>query len=431
MKIKVKDRPVEEVLALPAIAHKTPARQNPLMRKLMAFLSVSELKKAGFSCDLSALDALPAGEPALYVMNHSSFIDLEIASVILKNRPFHIVCTLDGFVGKERLMRSLGCIPARKFITDVPLVRDMVHVTAKLKESVLLFPEASYSFDGTATPLPESLGKCIRMMKVPVVMIRTWGAFSRDPLYNGLRIRHVPVRAKAQILFTAEEAISLPPVEINRRLTETFTFDHFRWQQEKRVCIAEEFRATGLERVLYKCPVCGNERQMKGEGTEISCGFCGASWELTEYGALRNLKEGVPEKKDVKLPQRINHIPDWYRWERSCVRSQIDEGSFREEIPVRIMILADTDAVYRVGEGVLVHDADGFTLTGCDGKLHYTQPAAASYSLYADYFWYELGDMICIGDLQRQYYCFPLEKEYPVARERLAAEELFKAKTAS
>ena len=334
MKIKVKDRPVEEVLALPAIAHKSPVRQKPLMRKLMAFLSASELKKAGFSCDLSELDALPVGEPALYVMNHSSFIDLEIASVILKNRPFHIVCTLDGFVGKEGLMRSLGCIPARKFITDVPLVRDMVHVTAKLKESVLLFPEASSSFDGTATPLPESLGKCIRMMKVPVVMIRTWGAFSRDPLYNGLRIRQVPVHAKAQILFTAEEAVSLSPGEINQRLTEAFTFDHFRWQQEKRVCIAEEFRATGLERVLYKCPVCGNERQMKGEGTESSCGFCGASWELTEYGALKNLKEGAPEKKDVHLPQRIDHIPDWFKWERECVRDEqaIRVATFKIEL---------------------------------------------------------------------------------------------------
>ena len=25
---------------------------------------------------------------------------------------------------------------------------------------ILMYPEASYSFDGTATPLPESLGKC-------------------------------------------------------------------------------------------------------------------------------------------------------------------------------------------------------------------------------------------------------------------------------
>lgn len=51
-------------------------------------------------------------------MNHSSFIDLKIASTVLYPSPLNIVCTSDGFVGKERLMRSLGCIPTRKFVTD-------------------------------------------------------------------------------------------------------------------------------------------------------------------------------------------------------------------------------------------------------------------------------------------------------------------------
>jgi hypothetical protein len=34
----------------------------------------------------------------------------------------------------------------------------------KQDSSVLMLPEASYSFDGTATPLPESLGKCIKLL---------------------------------------------------------------------------------------------------------------------------------------------------------------------------------------------------------------------------------------------------------------------------
>ena len=66
-------------------------------------------------------------------------------------------------------------------------------------------------------------------------------------------------------------------------------------------------------------------------------------------------------------------------------------------------------------------------MTGCDGKLNYTQSPLHSYGLYADYYWYELGDMICIGDKARQYYCFPKEN-VPVAKARLAAEELYKRK---
>ena len=106
-------------------------------------------------------------------------------------RPFNIVCTSDGFVGKEWLMRHLGCIPTQKFVSDLGLVRDMLYAVRELHSSVLMYPEASYSFDGTATPLPEGIGKCVKMLGVPLVMIHTYGAFARDPLYNGLQLRKV------------------------------------------------------------------------------------------------------------------------------------------------------------------------------------------------------------------------------------------------
>ena len=87
--------------------------------------------------------------------------------------------------------------------------------------------------------------------------------------------------------------------------------------------------------------------------------------------------------------------------------------------------MADFSAIYRVGEGHLTHDMDGFHLTGCDGQLEYTQKPQTCYGLYADYYWYEIADTICIGDNQRLYYCFP--KGQPiVAKTRLAAEELYK-----
>jgi hypothetical protein len=79
-------------------------------------------------------------------------------------------------------------------------------------------------------------------------------------------------------------------------------------------------------------------------------------------------------------------------------------------------------------EGHLTHDENGFTLTGCDGKLSYTQGPLACYSVYSDYYWYEIGDMICIGDQEILYYCFPQEGGDVVAKTRLATEELYKMK---
>jgi hypothetical protein len=164
---------------------------------------------------------------------------------------------------------------------------------------------------------------------------------------------------------------------------------------------------------------------MLGKGTRLHCGNCGTGWELDEYGYLRQ-NDGTEAPADHSFD--FTHIPDWYRWERACVRKEIADGTYRMELPVKILALVNTDAAYEIGTGTLLHTPEGFHLTGCGGALDYRQPAAASYSLYADYFWYEIGDMVCIGNTDIQYYCFPQMPEGEsaiVAKARLAAEEIF------
>ena len=416
MKIKIKEMAYEEVLALPAEAHRSPVKPAWIFRFLLKLLSLPDMWATKFTCREIGMEKLGEREPCLILMNHSSFIDLKIAATVLYPRPFNIVCTSDGFVGKSRLMRAIGCIPTKKFVTDMVLVRDMLHALKKLGSSVLLFPEASYSFDGTATPLPDSMGKCLKLLDVPVVMIRTYGAFARDPLYNNLKLRRVKVSADMEYLLSPEDIRARSAAELNGILQQKFSFDNFLWQQENHIRIGEAFRADCLNRVLYKCPHCGAEGKMLGEGSRISCRGCGKAYGLTEYGFLE-AEEGETE---------FSHIPDWYRWERECVREELQEGTYRLDVAVDICMMVDTRGIYRVGTGRLCHTKDGFHLTGCKGRLDYVQKPTVSYSLYSDYYWYEVGDVICIGSGDALYYCFPREGGDVVAKTRLAAEELYK-----
>ena len=129
----------------------------------------------------------------------------------------------------------------------------------------------------------------------------------------------------------------------------------------------------------------------------ITFGMLEKAYELTEDGTL--------EAKNGE--SAFTHIPDWYAWQRQQVRKELEEGTYRLKKNVKIGMLVDTRAIYMVGSGRLRHDETGFTLTGCDGQLHYTQSPLASYSLYADYYWYEIADVICIGNNDVLYYCFP------------------------
>ncbi len=393
-----------------------PLRQKLFWRVLLRLISIPELMATHFKVNKVGMEKLGKKEPCLVLMNHSCFLDLEIASTVLFPRRFNVVCTTDGFVGKNWLMRQLGCIPTKKFTTDISLVHNMIYTVKDLKSSVLLFPEAGYSFDGTATVLPESLGQCVKMLGVPVIMIETHGVYARQPLFNNLKKRRVPISADMKYLLSPEEIEAKSTEEINEILKQEFSFDAFRWQKENSICIDEPYRAEGLHRVLYKCPACGKEGTMHGEGTTISCRSCNKQYLLDEYGEL-HATEGVTE---------FSHVPDWFAWQRAEVRRELENGEYRLDSAVDIYMLVDTKALFRVGEGRLTHDTNGFSLVGCDGALKYSQRPTASYSLNADFYWYELGDVICIGNQKELYYCFPKEKDAVVAKARLATEELYK-----
>jgi len=419
MKIKTVKKSYDEVMALPRVEHKKPGKPWFLLSSLIRVLAVKDLMATKFSYTIEGADKLPKG-PCLILMNHSSFIDLKIVSKILYPKPYSIVCTTDGFVGKSWLMKRIGCIPTQKYVSDLNLIRDMKYALHKNKVSVLMYPEAGYSFDGCATAIPEKLGKLLKILKVPVVMITAYGAFARDPLYNGLQLRKVKVRATVKCLFTPKEIEEKSVEELDSVLKEAFTFDNFKWQYENKIEIREKFRADGLERILYKCSDCGAEGKMVGKGTELVCNACGKKHYLDVLGRL----------KAMEGKTRFPHIPDWYRWQRECVKEEILSGEYFLDTEVDIGMMVDYKALYMVGRGRLTHDPKrGFTLEGCDGKLKYEQKPLSSFGLCADYFWYEIGDMICIGNRDALYYCFP-KKEGVVTKTRLAAEEIYKIRVA-
>ena len=414
MKIKTKDLSYEKVQALPGCGKIKPRKPNFLLSSAVRLAAIPDLLATRFTYTTERMEETK-GKPCLILMNHSSLIDLKIVSKIFYPKPYAIVCTSDAFVGKKTLMSMVGCIPTRKFVSDFTLIEDMQYLLKEKNTSVLMYPEASYSFDGTATALPRKMGVLLKKLGVPVVTVITEGAFAREPLYNMLQKRKVKVSAHVKCLLTPKEIKEKSTKELDELIDREFSFDNFAWQKNNGVEINEPFRADGLHRILYKCCECGNEQKMNGKGTRLSCGNCGKEWELTPLGEL-SATDGET---------KFSHIPDWYAWERKCVREELESGTYNLETDVVIRMMVDYKAIYNVGTGKLKHTVDGFRLTGCDGKLDYEQNPLASYGLYSDYFWYELGDVICIGNNEVLYYCFPQDNT-PVAKTRMAAEELYK-----
>lgn len=417
MKINTRELSYDEVLQLPRLKHRNPLKPNRFLATIVRIACIPTLWKTKFSYTTERMD-LVGDQPCLILMNHSSFTDMKLAFGIFYPRRMGIVASVDamsGFLGK--LMRFLGCTPTHKYVADISLIQDIKYMLRENKTSVLMYPEAGYSFDGRTTALPRRLGVLMKRLGVPVVTVITQGAFHRDPLYNMLQIRDITVSAHVKCIATPEEIAEKTVEELDALLDEAFSFDNFAWQRDNQISIDVPFRADGLHRILYKCPHCGEENRMEGNGIHLTCHACKKQWEMDEYGQL----------SAIESETEYSHIPDWYTWQRNCVRKELEEGTYFLDADVDIAVQVNLDGVCMIGSGRLTHNENGFHLVGADGKLDYKQSAVFSHTLYSDYYWYEIGDMIGIGDNTFSYFCFPKDN-ISVTKARLATEELYKMK---
>ena len=417
MKIKTLDKSYDEVMAIEPPKHYKPKKTNIFWQTLTKIISQPKLISSHFTHSEVGMERLGKNEPALILMNHSGFTDFEIAYSMLYPRKFNTVAAFETFMGLAWLMKQIGCFQTRKYISDLQLIRDIQHCLTKNKSSVLMYPEAVYTLDGTCVTLPKTLAKFIKMLGVPFCMLETNGVYLQVPAYGYVEKRDVPIHAELRYVLSPEEIKEMSVEEIQEVIDREFSFDDFRWQKENNIVIDEPFRADGLHKILYKCPHCKKEGKMESSGIHLSCTACGKKWELTELGYLKAL-----EGEDY-----FDHVPDWYKWERECVHQEILDGAYGFDVPCDIMMVMDTKALYKVGSGRLSHNMeDGFHLTGCDGKLDYHQSSKSMYTCEAIPYWYELDDVIGMGNSKAMYYAFPTEQKWVVGKVKLATEEIYK-----
>ena len=156
--------------------------------------------------------------PFILLCNHNAFFDFKVASTLLKKNRANYIVAIDGFIGREWLLRSVGCICKRKFTNDVILVKQIKR-SLNMGNVCVIYPEARYSLCGTNAVLPESLGKLCKMMKVPVVTLICHGHHVNSPFWDTSHERGVcPTEATYKLLFSKEELENASVEEINKKL---------------------------------------------------------------------------------------------------------------------------------------------------------------------------------------------------------------------
>ena len=189
--------------------------------------------------------------PYLVIASHSSFTDFPTVNRAIRCRSTWVV-SVEEFVGRDWLMRQIGCIYKRKFTNEIAPVKNIIHSVKKLKTTCTFFPEARFSLIGKNEPIDGAIGKLVKTCNCPLVFIRMNGNYLRSPQWNKHPYSKVPLQTEMIQLVTAEEVTTMTADEIQRRVEDNFVYNDYAWQ-----------RANNIRRLLYhfRSQASGNETE--------------------------------------------------------------------------------------------------------------------------------------------------------------------------
>lgn len=398
-----------------------PIRQRQFLRPLTWILSFPEVWKHRLKIHRVGMEGIKP--PFLLLCTHHAFIDFKVTTAALFPYRANYVVAIDGFIGREWLLRNAGGICKRKFTNDLQLIRQIREVLINNKDVLALYPEARYSLVGTDAVLPDSLGKMVKLFQVPVVMLNMHGNYLSSPVWN-LKKRHNRIEADYTLLMNSQQIAESSVAEINEAIRKAFEYDEYRWQKENNIRISYKKRAEGLHKPLYQCPHCLTEYSMYSEGIHIGCCACHKKWEMTELGELKAVQKAFDE---LTLTTEFSHIPDWYEFEREQVRKQVEAGTYSCMAKAKVEALPNTKGYIPLGEATLIHDMNGFRLEGSLGKEAFflAKLPLSMYSCHIEYEYWGKGDCIDLSTLEDTFYIYPQGNQFSVTKMALATEELF------
>ena len=300
--------------------------------------------------------------PYIMVSNHASRLDYIFTGAVLLPQTFNFVAGYNEFFRSHLafIFRLLQVIPKKNFTPDIYTIKEIARVLRK-GGRVMLFPEGMSSIGGGNQPCAIGSGKLLKHFGVPVYYSKISGGYLTSTKYC-LDERPGEVHVAIDILFTEEQLAAMSADEIQLALDRAIQNDDYEWNKTYRIPYRANDRiAHQMHTLLYRCPRCGEEFQMRGEGELIRCSACGNGARVNPDYSLS------PLDHSCLLPSSPKR---WFDEERKVVYREILDPAFQLSERVRLgmlprfELLKDLATSVIVGEGELHLDHTGLRYTG-------------------------------------------------------------------
>lgn len=303
-------------------------------------------------------------QPCLIFANHGSVFDFILAgSVIMPKKAVFVTTKRTMFnKGANWVVNKSPHILRDQFTADVKSIMEM-RDAIKQGYNIVLYPEGKVSTCGVTNRIPKATGKLVKMFKVPVLTIVSSGNWLMKPSWAS-HIRVGPVEVKSKLILTEEDIKNLKAEEIQEVIEKELNHNENKYQIDNNYefhNIKKQYGfAEGLEKVLYKCPICGKEFAMATKGDELYCTECGFRAKYNHNGLLTSDNESF----------KFNRIDEWFDYEKASLYKELQQDNFLLSGRVEAMIENEKKNRYdSLGEGILTIDREQIKFTSDKGEV--------------------------------------------------------------
>ena len=300
--------------------------------------------------------------PCFVIFNHLSRIDHLYVSGACYPRRTNMMAGCSEFYRKKFafLFELNKVIPKKNYAPDKLSIRAVGEVIRK-GGCVTFSPEGLASDYGGNKPIVPGTSKMFKHFKTPVYLCYLEGQYLQNTKVC-LDERLGETHATMSLLFSKEDVERLSVEEMDDIINEKFKRNEYEWNREKKI----KWKTNGrichrLEDICYKCPKCGKEFTMKGEGDTIKCLSCGNGATMDDYYQFHPFEGSVipvdphawveQERQDVIKEIREN--PDYF-FEDDCQIGNLDEYK----------LVGKNKTSFIVGEGKIRIDHKGMHYKG-------------------------------------------------------------------
>lgn len=318
---------------------------NPLLYGVLyRFFKRKYTKKYNLTMDNDIVKDIKG--PAIVLAAHTCDNDHILSGLTLYPvRPTYIVSEhLVHNPSTAKLIKRMHVITKKMFTPDVSTIKNILRAK-KENAVILIFPEGRLSCFGRTLPVTDGTAELIKKLGVDLYIWKAEGAYCTFPKWREKgEDRMGKIHTSVKRLLTAEQVAQADVAEIR-----TIAEDAIRHDDELAMQGVEfkcDTMANGVEKILFKCPKCGQEGKISSDGNHIRC-ECGLDATLDTFYQLH----GAP----------FHSVNEWFEWQQNSIDTQTEclqskarlgccgEDGFMDE---------------KAGEGEIYIDKDVFKLSG-------------------------------------------------------------------